>query len=95
MALKLLNPDGTTNHIDEQVLLIVETLAKLKLIPPVANATWTTTGTPALLLGNAAAFDQSLKLYAWDPALTTAGNDTSIVQPTAITGSNPGRWRAP
>lgn len=49
----------------------------------------------AILIGNAAAFDQASKRYVWDAELTTAGNDTTIVQPTAITGSSPGRWRCP
>lgn len=49
----------------------------------------------AYLNGNAAAFDQALKVYVWDSELTTAGNDTTIVQPTAIEGSDPGRWRCP
>lgn len=48
-----------------------------------------------LLIGNAAAFDQASLIYVWDAELTTAGNDTTIVQPDAITGSNPGRWRKP
>lgn len=47
----------------------------------------------AALLGGTAAFDQAMLWYAWDPALTTAGNDTTIVQPTAIVGALPGRWR--
>lgn len=49
----------------------------------------------ALLNGNAAAFDQAALWYVWDSELTTAGNDTTIVQPTAIEGSDPGRWRNP
>lgn len=49
----------------------------------------------ALLIGNAAAFDQAALWYVWDADLTTAGNDTTIVQPDDITGSNPGRWRKP
>lgn len=49
----------------------------------------------AILNGNAAAFDQASLRYIWDAELTTAGNDTTIVQPDAITGSNPGRWRKP
>lgn len=49
----------------------------------------------ALLIGSSAAFDQASLWYVWDAELTTAGNNTTIVQPDAITGSNPGRWRKP
>ena len=85
MALKLLNRDGTIKGYDEQVLTIFGTLAQLKAVPAVNNPDWTTAGTPALLLGGTALFDQANKIYAWDPDLTTAGNDTTIVQPTIIT----------
>lgn len=74
----------------ESHVVIAPTLANLKL-----NQGGLATGNYALayLIGNAAAFDQAGLWYAWDPALTTAGNDTTIVQPTAITGASPGRWR--
>lgn len=49
----------------------------------------------ALLIGTSEAFDAAVKIYVWDSELTTAGNDTTIVQPDAITGSDPGRWRKP
>jgi len=49
----------------------------------------------AILIGGSAAFDAASLRYIWDAELTTAGNDTTIVQPDAITGSNPGRWRKP
>ena len=80
---------------DETIVGVFPTLASLKLTPPGNTPAWTGNGTLAILIGNAAAHDQAIKIYAWDPALTTAGNDGTIVQPTAITGANPGRWRSP
>lgn len=95
MAIKNLTTAGATASYDEQIVRIYPTVAAMKADPGVANATWTQGTALAILLGSSAAFDQALKLYAWDAASTSAGNDTTIVQPTAITGGNAGRWRSP
>lgn len=95
MAISILNTAGTTVRYDEQIAGVFPTLASLKLVPGAATADWTKGTAVAILIGATAAWDQATKVYTWDPDLTTAGNDTTIVQPTAITGSNPGRWRSP
>lgn len=73
-------------------IIVCDTLANLKLQVGSMRAG---DRNIAYLNGNAAAFDQAALRYIWDSTLTTAGNDTTIVQPDAITGSNPGRWRKP
>lgn len=45
----------------------------------------------AVLLGNAAAYDQAIALWAWDSA-STASAGATVIKPTNITT---GRWRKP
>lgn len=100
MGMNYLDDQGNLLYSNETTIPVFRTLVEFRTFPPKNNATWAKGEAIAVLLGNAAAFDQSIKLYAWDATNTTAHNGTSIVQPNAIATDatlNPtgaGRWRA-
>lgn len=83
-------PQVYVNKYQDPVVLMAPTLANLKLNQGGLDSA---SKDIAVLFGNAAAFDQAIKLYVWDPASEAGNNDTTVIQPTAVTG--PGRWRAP
>jgi hypothetical protein len=101
MAVNQNNEAQVAQWANESVVQIFPTIAKLRLLPTANNPDWTKGQAIAVVLGNSAAFDQALKIYAWDADLTTADNGTTIIKPTAIdtdatqNPTNKGRWRSP
>lgn len=83
-------PETPENRYVAANVYVAETVAGLRLFQGGAD---TNAKNLAVLLGSTAAFDQALKLYAWDPASEDADTGTTFVKPTAVTGA--GRWRAP